>query len=394
MPQSTKKQVGSWWGGLTPGKKKSLTIATLIAVVVIGSLIVYEMRGGRRASTQGYTKEELNLDTDLLEKSAYLEGQKNLKGMKSDIEGLQKVMKNIEEARTAGEVVLNSKPSSNSVSPIQQSFSQVERYPPPPQVSNAPRTRGDKPKLPGTVEPVRIIGEIGMVTNVGTSESDKSEKKKVESQVFLPPSFMEATLLSGLDAPTTTSAKGNPVPVLLRIKDLAFLPNRVRADLKGCFVIAEGHGNLADERAHLRLVTLSCLSKKGKAVINAKIKGFVVDTDGKIGLRGRVVSKMGSTIARAMLAGFFGGLGEAMTDQTEDVAISPLGETRSYDSSKVFQAGIGRGISTGAKELQKFYLALARQTMPVIEVGATRNITLVISEGTELKIRELINHAT
>ena len=170
---------------------------------------------------------------------------------------------------------------------------------------------------------------------------------------------------------------------------MAFLPNRVRANLKGCFVIAEGHGNLADERAHLRLVTLSCLSKKGKAVIDAKIKGFVVDTDGKIGLRGRVVSKMGSTIARAMLAGFFGGLGEALTDQTEDVAISPLGETRSYQSNKIFEAGIGRGISKGAKELQKFYLELARQTMPVIEVGATRNITLVISEGTELKIREL-----
>ncbi len=102
---------------------------------------------------------------------------------------------------------------------------------------------------------------------------------------------MRRPLLSGLDAPTVESAKGNPVPVLLRIKDLAILPNKVKADLKGCFVIAEGQGNLADERAHLRLVNLSCLSRKGQAVIDQKIKGFVVDSE-EDRLRGTVVSKM------------------------------------------------------------------------------------------------------
>lgn len=55
---------------------------------------------------------------------------------------------------------------------------------------------------------------------------------------------MEATLLSGVAAPTTSAAKGNPLPVLLRIKDLAVLPNKVKANLKGCFAIAEATGNL------------------------------------------------------------------------------------------------------------------------------------------------------
>ena len=45
---------------------------------------------------------------------------------------------------------------------------------------------------------------------------------------------MAATLLSGLDAPTSEGAKGNPAPVFIRVRDLAVLPNRVKANLKGC----------------------------------------------------------------------------------------------------------------------------------------------------------------
>ena len=374
------KQVKGWWNQLTPRKKKNLSIAALITVILIGSLIAYEMRGGRHTNTKPFTKKEIGLDTDMLEKSAYLEGQKNFLGLKGDIEEMRKDMKNLEKIKDRKGAIVSS-------TPYPKPPSEKAKYPP--ATATQPQTTLRNQGLAKTEAPGLIIGEIGMAKNDDISKSNETEKKKVGSQIYLPPSFMEATLLSGLDAPTTTGGKGNPVPVLLRIKDLAFLPNRVKANLKGCFVIAEGYGDLADERAHLRLVTLSCLSKKGKAVIDAKIKGFVVDTDGKIGLRGRVVSKMGATIARSMLAGFFGGLGEAITDQTEDVAISPLGQTKSYNSSRVFEAGIGKGISSGAKELQKFYLDLARQTMPVIEVGATRAITLVVSEGTELKIKEL-----
>ena len=239
---------------------------------------------------------------------------------------------------------------------------------------------------------METAGDIELVSNPQAQKQDQkaAEVKKNEKgeSVYLPPSFMEATLLSGLDAPTVESAKGNPVPVLLRIKDLAILPNRVKADLKGCFVIAEGQGNLADERAHLRLVNLSCLSRKGQAVIDQKIKGFVVDSDGKIGLRGTVVSKMGSAIARSVLAGFFGGVGDAIKSETVTSSISALGTTQTLDSGKIAQAGLGSGLAQGAHELQKFYLELAKQSMPVIEVGATRNITLVVSEGVDLEIKE------
>jgi conjugal transfer pilus assembly protein TraB len=55
----------------------------------------------------------------------------------------------------------------------------------------------------------------------------------------------------------------------------------------------------------------------------------------------------------------------------------------------VVRAGVGGGVATAANELQKFYLELAKQTMPVIEVGATKSITVIVSEGVDLVIKEL-----
>jgi conjugal transfer pilus assembly protein TraB len=232
--------------------------------------------------------------------------------------------------------------------------------------------------------------EIASNRNAGGEAKEKAaEKKSKKKTVYLPPSFMEATMLSGLDAPTTEGGKGEPVPVLLRIRDLAFLPNQIRANLKGCFVISEGHGSLADERAHLRITSISCLSKKGTAVIDQHVKGFVVDSDGKIGLRGTVVSKMGSIVARSVIAGFFSGIGDAIKQQTTISTISPLGQTQSIDPNQTLTAAAGGGISSAAQQISKFYLELARQTMPVIEVGAVRDVTLVISEGVELEIKEI-----
>jgi conjugal transfer pilus assembly protein TraB len=216
----------------------------------------------------------------------------------------------------------------------------------------------------------------------------KPGDKDAKNKIFLPPSFMEATLLSGINAPTLEAAKSQPRPVFLRVKDLAILPNSIKTNLKGCFVIAEGNGDLSDERVHLRLITLSCLAKDGRAVVNAPVKGFVIDSDGVIGLKGNVVTKMGALLGRSIMAGFFGGVGDAVKASTQTTSISPLGTTQTLDPNQVLAAGIGAGVSSGFQKLQDFYLDMARQTFPVVEVGATKTVTLVFSEGVELSINK------
>ena len=388
-----KDKLKTIWANVTPRQKRNLVLLAMATVVLAFSLAGYLFKtrdGGTVLEKSAQKKKEITLDAGLLEKSAYLEGRKEIARTEEKLSLLQKELDEIKEEK-AKAVHAGSKQPLPAV-PKPADPSKAISYPvpplPPPPVSSA-----DPSKVGQVSKPAAgTTGDIELVSNPQAQKQDQKavEVKKNEKgdSVYLPPSFMEATLLSGLDAPTVESAKGNPVPVLLRIKDLAILPNRVKADLKGCFVIAEGQGNLADERAHLRLVNLSCLSRKGQAVIDQKIKGFVVDSDGKIGLRGTVVSKMGSAIARSVLAGFFGGVGDAIKSETVTSSISALGTTQTLDSGKIAQAGLGSGLAQGAHELQKFYLELAKQSMPVIEVGATRNITLVVSEGVDLEIKE------
>lgn len=422
MAIDLKSKFKEYWKNLdADGKKKVVRTIIIVGLMVFGIAVYYIKYGTKTIETPRVSqnpKQEIKLEPHLLEKSAYLQGQEKINTMLKEVEDLKKELKENQNQQGdksgSAELKPNNKQAGQTQSQMQSIRQQAqsgqiasptiknEPIPPPPIPQSQSRQYNNQaqrnvPPLPGVSRQQedsqeREIGaiEIAINHNAGGDGKEKAaEKKSKKKTVYLPPSFMEATMLSGLDAPTTEGGKGEPVPVLLRIRDLAFLPNQIRANLKGCFVISEGHGSLADERAHLRITSISCLSKKGTAVIDQHVKGFVVDSDGKIGLRGTVVSKMGAIVARSVIAGFFSGIGDAIKAQTTTVSVSPLGQTQTIDPNQLLTAGAGGGISSAAQQISKFYLDLARQTMPVIEVGAVRDVTLVISEGVELEIKEI-----
>ena len=422
MAIDLKSKFKEYWKNLdADGKKKVVRTIIIVGLMVFGIAVYYIKYGTKTIETPRVSqnpKQEIKLEPHLLEKSAYLQGQEKINTMLKEVEDLKKELKenqNQQGDKSGPAELKSNNKQAGQTQPQMQSIRQQaqsgqiasptiknEPIPPPPIPQNQSRQYNNQaqrnvPPLPGISRQQedpqeREIGAIEIASNRnsgGDGKEKTAEKKSKKKTVYLPPSFMEATMLSGLDAPTTEGGKGEPVPVLLRIRDLAFLPNQIRANLKGCFVISEGHGSLADERAHLRITSISCLSKKGTAVIDQHVKGFVVDSDGKIGLRGTVVSKMGAIVARSVIAGFFSGIGDAIKAQTTTVSVSPLGQTQTIDPSQMLQAGAGAGISSAAQQISKFYLELARQTMPVIEVGAVRDVTLVISEGVELEIKEI-----
>ena len=254
------------------------------------------------------------------------------------------------------------------------------RFPAPPAASTPPPPREEK-----------IIGGIGILSNTVSRElvdPENTNKKKDERTVYLPPSFMEARLLTGFDASTSGDGKNNPEPLLLRIQAPAVLPNDVKANLRGCFMVAEAVGRLNKERADVRLVSLSCIGRNGQAVIDTTIKGFVTDSDSKVGLSGRVVSKMGAATARAVVAGIFGGAGNALQAVAMTQSTSPLGTTATVDTDQIAKSAVGGGLAEGANTLHELYLDLAKQATPIIEVGASKKVTVVISEGKELEIKD------
>ena len=373
------------FGELDPKNKKRVIWSLVGILILLVTLTGYNIRSRTTKRLQSVQRSrEIQIEPDLIQKTMLQEERRQLAELKEKVKKLEKDVKKKEANTMAG-------------IPAPETVEKTKKIlPPPPPEQRWPLPigggTGKSTPPPGKKEP-QMIGDISVLSNPAITESTKQDKKKGRT-VYLPPSFMEAKLLTGFDASTSGKGTSNPEPLLLRIQTPAVLPNDVKRELEGCFVIAEAVGRLDKERADVRLVSLSCLSNEGKAVIDTPIKGFVTDADSKVGLAGRVVSRMGAATARTILAGFFEGMGDMLKSAATTQSTSALGTTTSVDSSQIAKYSIGGGLSEGANSLHDFYLSLAKQATPVIEVGATKKITVIISEGKELQIKELKNYET
>ena len=377
---------------LTPARKKiviwSLIGAVLLVIVVTG----YNSRSAHQPDKNNERGQNTRLEPDLMEKTIVREYRRKLEELEGHVSTMQR---DLERGRKDLEATErnNQKQAREKELPKIPEAGEIERgkagFPPPLQQPVAGAEENPHIAPTGSQKDKKRIGKITVVKNDSLPKGDAKKKGRT---VYLPPSFMEANLLTGFDAATSGTSKNSPEPLLLRIKTPAVLPNDIKAELSGCFVVAEAVGRLYKERADVRLVSLSCMSNEGKAVIDAQVKGFVTDADSKVGLSGRVVSRMGAATVRAIVAGLFEGAGDALKASATTTSTSPLGSTSTIDGSQVGKSALGTGLSQGAQTMSDFYLDLVKQTTPVIEVGAAKKITVIISEGKELEIRDIKNN--
>jgi conjugal transfer pilus assembly protein TraB len=219
-----------------------------------------------------------------------------------------------------------------------------------------------------------------------TPSSDNEEKASAEN--YLPAgTFMRVVLLAGLDAPTGGQAQNNPHPMLMRVLDPAQLPNRYLADMKDCVVTANGYGDLSSERAYVRTDRMSCIDQKGGAV-DVAIKGYVAGEDGKAGMRGRLVTKQGQVLANAFLAGIGSGIGDAFSQSLTTTSVSPLGATSTVNTGEIAQYGLAKGVGNAMDTLAKYYIKLAEQLFPIIEVDGGRVVDVVLTRGASVERRK------
>lgn len=245
--------------------------------------------------------------------------------------------------------------------------------------------RGGDSASPQSSPAVKIFVTESMAQD---GDADGSQAHKV----YLPSgSILSGVLLNGMDAATGRNARNEPFPVLIRIQKEAILPNEFTADVKECFVTLAGYGELSSERAYLRGETLSCVTNDGD-VIDESFPSYAVGEDGKAGIRGRLVSKAGSLIAKTALAGFAAGIAEAFN--TSPV---PVIQTSDVTSDKTYQDNFSKGAmqhgaSTGASQamtrLADYYMDMADQIYPVIEIDAGRQVDMVLTSGFQLNIRK------
>jgi len=255
-----------------------------------------------------------------------------------------------------------------------------QNLPPPP--PEDPKARTSQPTEAPQIRTIR-------------GNEDKSDEEPVEEITITIPSgsIISGVLMTGMDAPTGNNAQRDPFPSLLRIKQEAILPNRFRADFRECFIVASGWGDLSSERAYMRAERISCVRENG-AAFEAPIDAFATGEDGKVGIRGRLVSKQGQLIARSLLAGVAEGISNAFDvrkvpsiniSRGEGNIQSPVYEQAI--NSHTAQAAGAQGVGTAMERVADYYLAMAENIFPVIEVDAMREVDFIVNRGMKVTLR-------
>jgi conjugal transfer pilus assembly protein TraB len=223
----------------------------------------------------------------------------------------------------------------------------------------------------------------------GNGTSPSAARATADDAVLVPAgSILRGVLLSGMDAPTGRQARRDPYPALVRIKHDAILPNRFRADVRECFLVAAGYGDLASERAYLRTEAITCIREDGGA-IEVPLDAYAVGEDGKVGVRGRLVSKQGQVIGKAMLASFAEGFSQMFGRVPVPVVATTAGTTQPFQqafSGQAVQAGAVKGVGSALDRLANYFMDMAEEMFPVIEVDAGRGIEFVLNRGATLRL--------
>lgn len=249
--------------------------------------------------------------------------------------------------------------------------------------------KNEKREVPTSVVMGDMIGNISSpAPAVESKEKEVQKRKKIEIPSG---SFMSGVLLSGIDAPTGGKAQTSPHPVLIKVVNMAKLPNKFKANLKECHILGSGYGDLSSERAYIRVEKIACMTTDGRAVEKGGKGGsigYVTGEDGKTGLSGRVVSKQGAILARTLAAGFLEGVSKSFQNSSMTYSVQPTGSVATPDPNDTLKVGLMGGAGEASKKLADFYMKLANEMFPIVEISAGRKVDVVLLDKVSFEYDE------
>ncbi|WP_100259140.1 TraB/VirB10 family protein [Qipengyuania seohaensis] len=211
------------------------------------------------------------------------------------------------------------------------------------------------------------------------------------SRDYLPPnSYAPATVIVGVDASTGVTSQSDPLPVVLRITGPArsvLKGNRLlTTDLTGCLVNGAARGDLSAEKVYVNLVRMTCAQPGGRFAVS-EVKGFIAFA-GKSGVRGRVVSREGSLVSQALLAGIVGGFGRGFSANANGVFAGRVGEDGTREAlspTDILAGGFGQGAGEAADTVSKYLIERAEQYQPVVEMPTGIAVEIVFLDGVHVR---------
>lgn len=241
---------------------------------------------------------------------------------------------------------------------------------------------------PGEVKLMSFSSEKAGTNGLRVGRPDAPPVVVEDSPDYLPPnSYASARVIVGVDASAGVVSQTDPLPVVLRITGPArsVIQNGkvLTTRIQGCVVNGAARGDLSSEKVYVKLARMTCDQPGGRVAVS-EVKGFI-SFAGKSGVRGRVVSREGSLVSQALLAGIVGGFGRGFSANANSVF---SGVTTNADGSRsklsagdILGGGLGQGAADAADTVSKYLIERAEQYQPVVEMPTGIDVEIVFLDG-------------
>ena len=129
---------------------------------------------------------------------------------------------------------------------------------------------------------------------------------------------------------------------------------------------------------------MTCDQPGGRVAVS-EVKGFI-SFAGKTGVRGRVVSREGSLVSQALLAGIVGGFGRGFSANANSVFSGdrrkvPTASAQKLSPGDIVSGGLGQGAGDAADTVSKYLIERAEQYQPVVEMPTGIDVEIVFLDG-------------
>lgn len=251
-----------------------------------------------------------------------------------------------------------------------------------------PGITGPSPDMaPARLSEVKMVS-FGAADTGTASKVAKGNTVYTDSPNYLPPnSFATAKVIVGVDAAAGVNSQTDPLPVVLRIigpaRSVMQNGKLLTTKIQGCLVNGAARAELSSEKVYIKLQKMTCPQPGGRYAVS-EVKGFIA-FGGKTGVRGHVVSREGSLVTQAFLAGLVGGIGKGFAANSNSFLqgsnVTVGGKRQQLGIGDIAQGGVGNGVGEAGDMVSKYLIERAEQYQPVIEMPTGVDVEVVFLEG-------------
>ena len=272
----------------------------------------------------------------------------------------------------------NMQPQINGVNAPQDNGQYLGQYALPPRPSvGTTRYEGDNYQGGSIPPPVTQNGIDSFSLNWDTPSANLPKKRTPDNYVPAG-SFVTAVITGGADANAGVNGQGDTAPMVFQTLNNGVLPNGTPSKLNNCTILGAVYGEVSSSRGIVRTQRLSCIFDD--EIIDIPVEGTVFNF-GRNGIRGTSIMRNGKIVQMAGVSGLLTGIGETGKALSETTSTSALGSTTTISGSDALLNLAGSATASVGSKLADYYIKLAEQYHPIIELNPGNTVNIVFLKG-------------